>query len=124
MVGTRGGIRCRSDSDLDPPAEAQVSPGLSLLMDCRGMDVTVGPTVVLYSRHGCHLCEDVRAQLETLRGEHGFELMEVDIDLDPELKQQYDHDVPVVTVDGREAFRHHWSPRRFLERIRAQRGAG
>lgn len=88
------------------------------------MDVIGKLTVVLYSRQGCHLCEDVWAQLETLRGEHGFELMEVDIDRDPELKQQYDHEVPVVTLDGQEAFRHHWSPRRFLERLRAHRGAG
>ncbi len=73
--------------------------------------------VILYSRDGCHLCEEVRTQLETLRKEHGFMLTEVDIDRDARHRERYDHDVPVVTVNGVEALRHHWSPRAFLEAL-------
>ena len=73
--------------------------------------------VILYSRDGCHLCAEVRTQLETLRKEHGFMLTEVDIDRDAKLRERYDHDVPVVTVNGVEALRHHWSPRAFLEAL-------
>ncbi|HUG81818.1 MAG TPA: glutaredoxin family protein [Bryobacterales bacterium] len=76
--------------------------------------------VTLYSRAGCHLCDEVRAQLETLRGEHGFVLIDVDIDSNTALKKRYDHEVPVVMMDGREAFRHRWSPRRFLQQLRGQ----
>ena len=73
--------------------------------------------VILYSRDGCHLCEEVRTQLETLRKEHGFMLTEVDIDRDARLRERYDHDVPVVTVNGVEALRHHWRPRAFLKAL-------
>lgn len=73
--------------------------------------------VILYSRDGCHLCEEVRTQLETLRKEHGFMLTEVDIDRDTRLRERYDHDVPVVTVNGVEALRHRWSPRALLKAL-------
>jgi len=73
--------------------------------------------VTLYSRDGCHLCEEVRSQLQTLQEEHGFAFVEVDIDREAALKERYDHEVPVVMIDGREAFRHRWSPRLFLRRL-------
>lgn len=74
--------------------------------------------VVLYSRKGCHLCEEVRAQLDSLQVEHRFTLVEVDIDHDAALREQYDHHVPVVTIDGVEALRHRWSPKCFREALR------
>lgn len=57
--------------------------------------------------------------METLQKEHGFALTEVDIDRDTRLRERYDHSVPVVTVNGVEAFRHHWSPRAFLKALQA-----
>jgi glutaredoxin len=57
--------------------------------------------VVLYTRCGCHLCEEARAIL-IRRGLHP---RLVDIDQDPELRRRYDLCVPVVEIDGRERFR-------------------
>jgi glutaredoxin len=57
--------------------------------------------VILYTRHGCHLCEVARDQL--LR--HGLTPREVDIDADPDLRARYTDSVPVVSIDGRERFR-------------------
>ena len=57
--------------------------------------------VVLYTRVGCHLCEDAKALL--LR--HGLSPQEIDIDQQPDLLQQYDECVPVVVIDGRVRFR-------------------
>lgn len=59
------------------------------------------PQVVLYTRAGCHLCEDV----EKLLIRHGLTPVPVDIDADPHLRQRYDQCVPVVVIDGRERFR-------------------
>jgi glutaredoxin len=60
--------------------------------------------VVLYSRPGCHLCdlarETIRAQRELL----GFEFEEVDIEADEVLELEYGIRIPVVEVDGEEAF--------------------
>jgi glutaredoxin len=60
--------------------------------------------VILYTRVGCHLCEDAEAVLRRLRAERPFELRLVDIDRDPELADRYGVRVPVVAVDGVEHF--------------------
>lgn len=60
-----------------------------------------GPSVILYTRVGCHLCEDAKAIL--LR--HGLAPAEVDIDQDPALRARYNECVPVVVIDGVERFR-------------------
>jgi hypothetical protein len=56
----------------------------------------------LYSRNYCHLCHDMLAALEAMRGEPGvahFESTVLDVDADPELEARYDELVPVL-VDG------------------------
>jgi glutaredoxin len=62
--------------------------------------------VVLYSRPGCHLCDDALDVLERVRADVPFDLETVDISGRLALLAQYRHDIPVVTVDGVEAFRH------------------
>ena len=61
--------------------------------------------VVLFTRAGCHLCDDAKALLTKHQTRFRLELHEVDIDTDPELKARYDEWVPVVVVQGRERFR-------------------
>jgi glutaredoxin len=62
--------------------------------------------VVLYTRQGCHLCEDALGILHR----HGVYPMIVDIDTDPRLRSQFDTCVPVVEIDGRIRFRGKVSP--------------
>lgn len=57
--------------------------------------------VVVYTRDGCHLCDDAIALLRR----HGVEPRTVDIDADPRLQKLYDHCVPVVTIDEKVRFR-------------------
>lgn len=57
--------------------------------------------VIVYTRQGCHLCDEA---LDLLR-HHGLTPELVDIDTDPELRARYDACVPVVVMDGRERFR-------------------
>jgi glutaredoxin len=59
----------------------------------------------MYTRRGCHLCEQAWEQLEQARGRNGFALEQVDVDTDPELAARYGLEVPVVTVNGRVRFR-------------------
>jgi glutaredoxin len=59
------------------------------------------PTVVLYSRPDCHLCDEARAAILSLREQGvGFELREIDIDSDDRLLSMYLERIPVVSVDG------------------------
>jgi glutaredoxin len=64
--------------------------------------------VVLYTRVGCHLCEEAERVLREERAAAAFDLefdLElVDIDRDPELARRYGVRVPVVAVDGEELF--------------------
>lgn len=57
--------------------------------------------VLLYTRHGCHLCDAARKLLES----YGLGVVEVDIDGDEQLRAKYDHCVPVVMLDGKLRFR-------------------
>lgn len=57
--------------------------------------------VTLYTRVGCHLCEEALALL----ARYGITPELVDIDADPGLRDRYNTCVPVVVIDGRERFR-------------------
>jgi glutaredoxin len=61
-------------------------------------------TVVLYTRPGCCLCDDAREVLERARAEHPFLLAERDIEADEALLRSYLERIPVVSIDGEEAF--------------------
>ena len=64
------------------------------------------PTLTVYSRRGCHLCEQLLEELEPLvRGQ--ADLVVTDIDNDSTLRAQYDTAVPVVACEGREICRYH-----------------
>ena len=57
--------------------------------------------VTLYTRRGCHLCDEAREAILGLRGElPPFELTEVDIEQDEALLARYLERIPVVAVDG------------------------
>lgn len=62
------------------------------------------PSVTLYSRSTCHLCDEARDVLLAVREEVPFELEEVLIDDDLELERAYGLRVPVVAIDGEEVF--------------------
>jgi hypothetical protein len=64
----------------------------------------VTPTVTLYGRPGCHLCDDARAQLLALAPELGFTLAERDIEADDDLLRRYLERIPVVALEGEELF--------------------
>ena len=55
--------------------------------------------VVVYSRKGCHLCDIVKETLTQIQGEVEFQWRAVDIDADPQLRQKYNDQVPVVFID-------------------------
>jgi hypothetical protein len=56
--------------------------------------------VTLYSKAGCHLCDEARAHLEDAAADYPLDIAEVDIRRDPELFERYRYRIPVITVDG------------------------
>ena len=69
--------------------------------------------VTVYSRHGCHLCENAVNTLEGMREELAFTIEVIYIDGNPELEKLYGEQIPVTHIDGQ----HHdfWrvDPERF-----------
>jgi glutaredoxin len=79
--------------------------------------------ITLYSRPGCHLCEDAKAVMQPLLAEFGFTLREVNIDLKVELAELYRWDIPVVFIGQHKAAKHRVDPKQFrrqLEEARAK----
>jgi glutaredoxin len=57
-------------------------------------------TVTVYSRLGCHLCDDAKNVLDSMRKELNFEIVVINIDEDAELIKLYSDQVPVIHIDG------------------------
>lgn len=60
-------------------------------------------SVVLYGAPDCHLCAVAKQKLARVRRVVPFDLQEVNIRLDPLLKERYGTVIPVVCINGREA---------------------
>jgi glutaredoxin len=56
--------------------------------------------VTLYTKPGCHLCDDARAVVEQVCAELGEAYVEVDVRSDPDLWRRYAEEIPVTLVDG------------------------
>jgi len=72
--------------------------------------------VTLYTRPGCHLCDEAKSAIAPLLREFGAVLREVNIDADPVLKERYGWDIPVIFIGQRKAAKH----RVDLEQFRRQ----
>ena len=73
--------------------------------------------IVIYTRDGCHLCEEAREML----CEFGIAPTLIDIDADPALRERFDTCVPVVEINGRIRFRGRVSRMLLRRIIRSQR---
>jgi glutaredoxin len=79
--------------------------------------------VVIYSRPGCHLCDEAKRAMEAAECQDEYTLAEINIESDPDLLRRYQYDIPVITIDGVEAFRHRLSVAAFRERLLTRAGA-
>jgi glutaredoxin len=73
-------------------------------------------TVTIYSRPGCHLCDDAKSAI-LASGCENLTIEEINIDDDPVLRERYKYDIPVVFLDGVKAFKHSVDVREFRRKI-------
>jgi glutaredoxin len=78
------------------------------------------PRVTLYTRAGCCLCEDVKKALAEARCRADFDMEEIDIDGDAELRRRYNDEVPVVAINQVKAFKYRVDPDEFLKKLAAR----
>jgi glutaredoxin len=62
------------------------------------------PTLTLYGKPGCHLCDDARREIELVRADLPADLQEVDVTLDAALHRRYGERIPVLELDGEQLF--------------------
>ncbi len=63
--------------------------------------------VDIYSRPGCHLCDEAKEAIERVRARFPFSLRVIDVESDPELEKNYGEQIPVVFINGNKAFKYH-----------------
>ena len=59
--------------------------------------------VTIYSKPGCHLCDEMKAVVRQAIREGAVTLEEIDISGDPELLERYGLEIPVLLIDGKKA---------------------
>ena len=74
--------------------------------------------IILYSQRGCHLCEEMKAEMAKADCADLYELQEINIETDEALLARYRHDIPVLTIDGTEAFRHRLTAESFRDYLK------
>jgi glutaredoxin len=74
--------------------------------------------VTIYSRPGCHLCDEAKTQIAPLLQEFGASLTEINIDEDAQLRARYDYDVPVIFLGARKAAKHRIDLIQFRSQLR------
>ena len=76
--------------------------------------------LLLYSRPGCHLCDDMKAVVEPVASQLGWSIEEVDISGDAALEAQFGSEIPVLFVNGRKAFKYRVSAGELRQRLRRE----
>jgi glutaredoxin len=75
-------------------------------------------SVTIYTRPGCHLCEEAKAAIYASDCGLEFSLEEINIDDDPALRERYSSDIPVVFINGVKVFKHRVDRREFKRKFR------
>lgn len=80
--------------------------------------------VVLYTKPGCHLCDEARDLLEEIANECDLVLTSVDITGDPDLYARYRWEIPVVVCEGQEVAKGRIAEAQLLAALRRLRSNG
>jgi glutaredoxin len=87
------------------------SPEDARLAECGPRDVT------LYTRPGCHLCEEAKAAISPILQEFGVSLREVNVDDEAALKERYGWDIPVLFIGQHKAAKHRVDVDQFRKQL-------
>jgi glutaredoxin len=78
----------------------------------------------IFSRPGCHLCDEMKAVVDPIARELGAVVEEVDIAADPALEREYGLEIPVLRINGRKAFKYRVSEPELRARLDREVGKG
>ncbi len=78
--------------------------------------------LTLYSRLGCHLCDDMKAVITRVARDRGIAITldEIDISTDPDLESRYGLEIPVLMVDGKKVAKYRVTERELTQMLQAR----
>jgi len=62
--------------------------------------------VIIYSRPGCHLCDEAKMVIRRVAARIPITLREINIDDDEDARARFKDEIPVVFIGGRKAFKY------------------
>jgi len=74
--------------------------------------------VAIYSRPGCHLCDEAKAVIERVQRRLAFNLRVIDIETDPDLEKEYGEQIPVIFINGAKVFKYHVDEAEFEKKVK------
>lgn len=74
--------------------------------------------VVIYTRPGCHLCEEAKQEMLAANCADQYVLEEVNIESDPRLVERYGLEIPVITINSVKAFKYRLTAAEFKSSLR------
>ncbi len=77
--------------------------------------------ITVYSKEGCHLCEDAIAGLQAMRGQLEFQIEELDITSEDSLHRAYFDRIPVISLEGEEICEYFLQEALVRERLESRR---
>lgn len=75
--------------------------------------------VIVYSKPGCHLCDEVKTQLARLSASYPFEFRESNILDDAASFEKFKEEIPVIFINGKKAFKYRLDEREFIRRLQS-----
>ena len=75
--------------------------------------------LLLYSRPGCHLCDQAKAAMQPLVARYGLRIEERNVELDPGWERNYGEQIPVGLLAGRKMFKYRLDANRLERSIQA-----
>jgi hypothetical protein len=82
------------------------------------------PALTLYSRPGCHLCDDMKAVVERVAQSVPLTIEVVDITTDPVLEARYGLEIPVLLIEGKRAAKYRVSEDELTKILSGRTGTG
>ncbi|MGI9106217.1 MAG: glutaredoxin family protein [Pyrinomonadaceae bacterium] len=75
--------------------------------------------ITLYTRPGCHLCDEAKQEMLAAKCQDQYFLQEIDIDTDPALARRYGWDIPVIAINGIDIFKHRLTAAEFEREVKS-----
>jgi len=79
------------------------------------------PTLTLYSRKDCCLCEEMKEAIRQVSAKIPLDLEEIDVDGAADLQAEYGNEVPVLFIDGRKAFKYRVTAPQLTKKLKQKR---